>query len=118
VLRYALEHGEAEAGVIRGSFSAKQPLPKWIQEAPELFLGLDFYFTAFWKLSRDRSAGFGPGPIPYSSLMNYAKYLNLDEEETEDFCYFLSEMDSEFLAYASEKSEAERKKSSLKSRKK
>ena len=116
MLRYALEHGESEANVIKGCFASKQPLPQFVKDAPELFFGLEVYIDSFWKLSRDRSSGMGPGPIPYSSLLNFAENLDLLEEDVEDFCYLLMEMDTEFLAYASEKAEADRKRASSKKR--
>lgn len=79
-----------------------------MQEAPDLHMGLEFYFQAFFEISGDRPIGFGMGPIPYLSLHQYARLNGIDnEEDLEDFIYFLREMDQEFLAYNQE--EAARK---------
>lgn len=79
------------------------PLPQRIQNAPELDLGLQFFFNAWSELGRDRPVGFGPGPIPLSSMYLYAAYHELDEEQVEDLIYFIGAMDTVFLKWAKEK---------------
>lgn len=84
----------------------RTPLPKYIQEAPELLPGLEFFFEAFFELTGDRAVGMGVlGPIPYSSLRQYAVWHGLEGEDIEEFIFMLRAMDREYLAYNLEEQE-------------
>lgn len=64
---------------------------------PELPEHLGFYYEAFFTLCKDRSYGFAPGPIPWSSIERYAEKNYLDEERTEALHHYIGTMD---LAWA------------------
>lgn len=72
----------------------RNPLPKVILEAPQLFSGLEIYFQAFFDLDTERSHGMGLTPIPWSAILRYARYQELDEEQTEDLLHYVRAMDN------------------------
>ena len=101
-----LKHGKTEAKILANLIRSGKKLPDWAQEAPELLIGLDFTFNAFFDLSGDRN---GSGPIPYQSLVWYAEHHGLEGEDVDDFVEHLRAMDREFLAYNEEQLEIARK---------
>lgn len=97
---YTLEHDlEDELRVIQQCFRDHRQFPEFIREAPDLYLGLEFFYGAFFDLTGDRHIGMGPGPIPWSSIVDYASIAGLDELETDDLLYFVRKMDHEYLRY-------------------
>lgn len=58
---------------------------KLLNEAPELGRGLHFYLEAYYELLTERQIGMAVGFIPWSSILRYAQYLELDENEFEVF---------------------------------
>jgi hypothetical protein len=81
-----------------------RPLPKRIAEAPELCLGLELYYTAFWALSTCRALTMsGPGYIPWQSMMDYARSLGLDEEQTDDLFHHVRSMDVAWVRWQHER---------------
>ena len=82
----------------------KRPLPKKIQNAPELMLGLEFYFNAFDDLSSCRGIGFGLGPIPWTAMVQYCEeYDVVDASSQEDFFHYIRELDNVYLAHMAKK---------------
>lgn len=96
---YSLKHSKYEKKVIQDCLRGHRPLPDVIKNAPELYAGLEFTYAAFLDLSGDRPLGWTPGPIPWSSIMDYAKAHELSGEETEDLLFFIRRMDDAFLRY-------------------
>lgn len=88
------------------------PIPKAIQNAPELFLGLEFAYYAFWELNTSRPVGWTAGPLPWWVIHQYAQSQGLDQDEEVDFAAHIRAMDRAFLAYNEEQS----RKSSTKSK--
>jgi hypothetical protein len=83
------------------------PLPQAIQNAPELTIGLELYYGAFFDLDPDRPQSHGGlGPIPWSSIHSYAVAWALDEEQTDDLFYYVRQMDSAYLKWQAGKAEA------------
>lgn len=80
-----------------------------LQDAPELRPGLFLYYAAFWDLHRSRSSGFGPGMISVKSMMDYAKDLELDPEQTQLLKYHVCRMDDAYLKKAASDAEQARK---------
>lgn len=70
------------------------PLPNPILNAPQLFQGLEVYLQAFFDLDSERSHSMGLTPIPWSSIVRYAEYQQLDSEQTEDLLYYVRAMDN------------------------
>jgi hypothetical protein len=79
-----------------------QPLPARIANAPQLRLGLSFYLNAFFDLDAERSMGMGIGRIPWSAILQYATYYELDEEQTDRLFYFIRAIDTAHIKSISE----------------
>jgi len=86
------------------------PVPKKIQEAPELHLGLELYYQGFLALNSSRSQGWGPGPITWVAIRSYCEYLGLDEEQVHGMHFHLANMDNTWLAYQAKKQAQQDKK--------
>jgi predicted ferric reductase len=54
-----------------------------------------FYVDAFRELGSNRQIGMGLGPIPFTSIVEYAKIYEV--EDIVDFIYIIREMDNEYL---------------------
>lgn len=85
-------------------------MPDGIIESPELDESLDFYNEAFWELSTERYIGMDFGQIQHSSIVEYARECDLDQELTFIFCTVIRQMDNFYLDFFRKKKEAERKK--------
>lgn len=60
--------------------------PKALLDRPQLLPGSDFYMTAYQELQTERSIGMALGPIPWSSIVSYAKSSGItDEDDIQDF---------------------------------
>lgn len=88
-----LEMGEHEKTLAMRAAQMGQPMPERIANAPELKLGLQLYLQAFLDLDSER----GDGAIPWSSIANYAKTFDFDEEQTTDLFYFTRKLDTLIL---------------------
>lgn len=80
-----------------------RPLPERIQNAPQLHLGLQLYYDAFFELNTCRTVGMGLGPIPWTAVIDYARAFEFDDEQTDSLIYFVREMDAAFLAQKNKK---------------
>jgi hypothetical protein len=78
------------------------PLPKAVMEAQEVHEGLEIYWEAFVDLSTCRG-GMGDGPIPWNQAAIYADRLEMDDEEFDDFWFYISQMDDAWLDYQARK---------------
>lgn len=73
---------------------------------PDLIDGVGDFLTAFWELSTDRPSGFGPGPIPFTSIDAYARRHGIDDpDEFALFSDLIREMDRAYLDKQREKTE-------------
>jgi len=79
------------------------PLPDRIAKAPDLHIGLELYYAAFWELDTCRPIGWGMGPIPWAAVKDYAQTFDLDEEQQESLFFLVRKMDNEYLKYMSKK---------------
>lgn len=75
------------------------PLPAKIAAAPELLLGLEFYFSVFLELQNCRDVAFGAGPLRTTTILDYARGMELDEHETDMLVFHLRKMDNEYLKW-------------------
>jgi len=96
--------GQTEGRILKECYAWRRPIPDRIQNAPDLLLGLEFYFRAFIDLNTCRSSGWSSGPIPWMDIQAYAMAHELDAEETETLHYHIAMMDSAFLKRIDEKS--------------
>lgn len=89
--------GAYEQGIIRQALRSGQPIPDRILNAPSLRLGLGMYLEAFFDLDGERHIGLGMGRIPYSAVLSYAYFNELDGDQTECLLYFIKTMDTAHL---------------------
>jgi len=95
--------GKVEQRMIRECYRRKKALPDRIQNAPDLFLGLELHFQAFIELNTCRNTGWSAGPIPSWAIYEFADREDLNEDESEDLHYHMRTMDGEFLKYSARK---------------
>lgn len=73
------------------------PLPKSIENAPELWPGLDLYLQAWYELDTTRGIGMGVGPIPWNAVDGYCTSLDLSQEQRDKMHRFIRAMDRVYL---------------------
>ncbi len=79
------------------------PLPKRIQNAPELWIGLELFYGSFLDLNSCRLSGWGLCSIPWTSISDYAEAYGIVDEQRDDLFYFIKAMDVAFLEYHEKK---------------
>lgn len=85
--------------LIRMAQQMGQPLPDRIKNRPELEDHLAFYYQAFLDLDSTRSHNMSPTPISWLSIVKYASFYQLDDEDTHDLIKIIKEMDSVILKH-------------------
>ena len=96
--------GQVEQRMIRECYLRKRALPERIRNAPDLFVGLELYFSAVTELNTCRSTGWSAGPIPSWCIDEFADRIDLTDDEAEDLHYHIRMMDKAFLDFMSRKS--------------
>jgi hypothetical protein len=81
-------------------------IPDKILNAPELWLGLDYFYDIFMELSNDRGVGMGLGPIPSHSIRAFCKDTGCTFEEQSEITHIIRQLDSVYLKFYSEKTKA------------
>lgn len=94
---YVLELGDIEQTLVRQAILAGEEIPERIMNAPTLQEGLQFYLTAFFELDSERNHQFGFAYIPWSAIVSYGRYHDLNEDGIEDLVYFVRELDKEHI---------------------
>ncbi len=90
-----------------------------LDEEPELFSDLIVYWSAFHILTSSRNSGMSIGAIPLPAYESYFRIFGVDSlEEQLNYLKFVGVLDSEYLKWRGEKSEADRKKKEGKSKSK
>jgi hypothetical protein len=102
-LLYALEQGPVEKRIIDQCMRERLPLPQRIQDAPELWIGLELYYGAFVDLNTCRPSGWGMCPIPWTAIADYASVYRITGEQKDDLFYFVRAMDAAFMGYCQDK---------------
>lgn len=77
---------------------------------PELTQEMFFYFQAFKDLARDRTSGFSPSAIPFTSILTYARHYRCDPETEDNLIYFVTGLDDRYLSRVAEETKKEREK--------
>lgn len=90
-----------EEQIIKMALRARQPLPDPIQNAPEMPLGLGFFYRAFQELSSERT----DGPIPGSAIRAYCRDEGIEGELADDLFYHVRNLDNALLAHQAKKAE-------------
>lgn len=75
------------------------PFPERMANAPELQPGLILYYNAWAELDSCRTAGFGPGPIPWIAIEGYCRDLELTREQREDMHFMVRALDAAYLEH-------------------
>ncbi len=70
-----------------------QPVGR-LAERPKLPTGLTLYYEAFFELDSERNHGMGLASIPWSAIVRYGEYYDLD---TDELLYFIRPMDNAHL---------------------
>lgn len=107
-----MELGPYEQAIAKQAFRAGQPLPERIQNAPELRTGLQLYIQAFFDLDSERSHAMGLVAIPWSSINEYAKAFDFDDEQKDCLFFFIRRLDASHLKRLEAKNKANDKKPS------
>ncbi|APL99129.1 tail chaperonin [Bordetella phage MW2] len=76
------------------------PLPNSIQNAPELNLGLELFYTGFLDLTSCRQTGMSLGPIPMLSILEYGMIHGIEGEQLDDFVWFVQRLDQKYLEWS------------------
>lgn len=82
-------------------------LPERIKNAPELEMGLELYYGAFFDLHTCRG-GWGDGYIPWTAIDEYCDRLGLSDDQREDMHYYIREMDEQYHQYREAEAESRR----------
>lgn len=85
--------------MLEGFQKAGMEIPEWAQNAPEIPLGSDLVFEAYQDLSSCRSYGWGPGPIPWTAVRDYARASGVDDDDYPDFATLIRMLDFEYLNF-------------------
>lgn len=83
----------------------RRELPASIQNAPELWPGLEIWHTAFWELCSERDVGWGLGPIPGSEVRSWGREYGLDAEQLDDLQFYIRAMDHTYLTLKADQKE-------------
>jgi hypothetical protein len=75
------------------------PLPEQLQNPPVLEEYLQLYMKAFRHLSTCRQMGMGPGPIPWTAVVEYARIQAFDSVQTEALHYHVERLDGAYLSF-------------------
>ena len=94
-----MEQGPTEQNIIKQCYASRRPLPKSIQNAPDLQFGLELYYGAFSDLNSCRSTGWSDGPIPWSAIADYCVAFRLDAEQVADMFHHIRTMDNAYLKH-------------------
>ncbi|OCG31613.1 hypothetical protein A9G29_06205 [Gilliamella sp. Fer2-1] len=68
-------------------------IPDKIKNKPELNDDLIFYYQAFLDLDTTRTHSMSPTPISWLSIIEYARFHQLDDEDTFDLIQIIKAMD-------------------------
>lgn len=90
--------------IIEQCVREKLPLPKRIQNAPELLLGNELFYVAFLDLTSCRGEAYeSEGPIRWTATQKWAEVHEMDEEQREDLHYYIPRMDKTYLDFKAKK---------------
>lgn len=81
---------------------------EWLYDPPELWPGLEFFFEAWRTLSMSRQQGFGPGPIPFESVLAYADYRQIAGDELDELLHHIQAMDRAYLIHVNAKADKDK----------
>lgn len=77
-------------------------MPNRVQNAPELLLGLNLFFSGFLDLTDEREIGLSYGPIPWRAISEYCLAHEIGGEQREDFFFHIKRLDTSYLEWKRE----------------
>jgi hypothetical protein len=99
-----LQHGRNEGAILKQAYIAKQAIPAFIRDAPELLPGLQFFYDAFKALTTCRGSAYSSeGPIPWTAMRDYCVEYDVDLDDREYLYAIISHMDDAYLNFKAEK---------------
>jgi len=98
---------EQEEQIIKQCEARNIALPQKIQNKPELMLGLELYYGAFFDLNTCRQIGMAMSPISWLHIREYASTFGFDEDQEDRLYFFVRQMDKAFLEHHDKKSSKE-----------
>lgn len=101
-----MEMGDIEENVAMQALKMGAPIPDRIQNAPELFPGLELYLSAFFDLDSERSHSNGVTLIPATAIHEWADRYRLSDEQREDLLHHIRVMDADHCARVAAKQKA------------
>lgn len=106
---YDDEMGDVEETMIRQAAQDDSPIPDKILNAPELMLGLNFYYQAFLTLDTERIDGMGKGRIPDSKIVEYSNRAGVSEYVHYCLLHHVRALDNAYLKLCAKKQEQKEK---------
>lgn len=100
---YTLEQGPVEREIIELCYRERRPLPAKIANAPQLLLGLEVFYRAFFDLTTCRQSGMAVGPIPWSQIKLYCDEFDIQDEQRADMFYQIARMDTVYIKHVTPK---------------
>jgi hypothetical protein len=88
-----LKQGPTEIKILEQAGRSGMKIPRSIQNAPELRLGLQLFFAGFTTLANCRPLGMVEGFIPWTAIQRYCETMELDDETTLDMHYHIGQLD-------------------------
>jgi len=104
-----MEQGPYERNILEQCLRERLPIPQAIQNAPELWMGLELFFGAFLDLDGDRPSGWDIRPIPYLIMVDYCAAYNIVDEQREDLLYLVRAMDRAYIDHQKKKNKGQKK---------
>ncbi len=98
-----MEQGPTEQTIIRQAMRSGLPLPKAIQNAPELEQRLELYYHAYTELDSCRQIGWNLGPIPWTAIRQYCEMEELEGDQQMAMFYHIRAMDVAYLTHLKKK---------------
>lgn len=99
---YTLEQGPIEKRILEQCQRERLPLPDRIQNAPQLDIGLELFYGAFFDICNCRT-GMGDGPISWQVVQEYAMVNEFDDEQIDDLHYHIAKMDEAYMKWVKSK---------------
>lgn len=109
-----MKHGEHADRLETQCIKQKIPKPKWLEERPQLGLGLLFYYESYHKLSTERMPADYVTAIPWSKIQQYAEHYGMGFEEQETFHFFINKLDNAYMTKVAEDVKKQNKSSDFK----
>jgi hypothetical protein len=91
---------DEEDALIRLSAQQGRPVPSKIANQPVLTEVDELFWLAFTHLATER---IPDGAIPWLSIVRWAEYYGLDDEDAEDLIEVVRAMDSAYIGHQNEK---------------